>query len=899
MAAPQDRETITQGDSLTPERFARVRAVFEAAVERQTGERRAFAAGACGGDVELLREVERMLDADDKSAPLLEAKPSSSAPDEGRFPAGTILGERYRILGLLGKGGMGEVYRTHDLKLEQQVALKFLPGAMARNSRLLERFRGEVRIARQISHRNVCRVYDLGEIDGAPFISMEYVDGEDLGSLLRRIGRLPGDKALEFARRLCAGLAAAHEKGVLHRDLKPANIMIDGRGQVLIMDFGLAAVADAVAEGDIRSGTPAYMAPEQKEGREVTVRSDLYSLGLVLAEMFTGQKASQEGKLSTTVKDLDPGVEKAIERCLERDPTRRPDSALALARMLPGGDPLAEALAAGETPSPEMVAASDDTGVLSVRAAVACLVFVIAGLAAFVFWGSRFMTVNMTPMPYPAEVLEQKAREMIARFGYTTAPVDLHSSFGRDAAYANWAAQALKPGERRLHLAQGEPAELIFSHSESPRYLNPESPDGLLTFSDPVRPAGAVDLLLDSQGRLRLLRAIPQGGLTPLPVFDWTRLFEGAGLDFSRWSAASPQHIPPVAFDARAAWTGTYPTAPQMPMRIEAAAWQGRPVYFEVFGPWAPEGVATPTSQTVFAPVVLIVTVSLIIGVWLAVRNLRSGRGDLDGAWRLAAVTFLGLVVGELNLAHHTPLLGEELGMIFKILGRSLFSGATIWVLYVSVEPYIRRHWPQVLIGWSRILSGHFRDPLVGGHVLAGIAVGMAATVLSSSARALTGGVEVSDPRALYAPILGAWAADLPNALIPALVLTFLFVLLRLVLRRTWLAAAVVIIFAVVITFIASSVSLAEGVGVTVRAVYYTAVAILYMAVAIRFGILALVVALIAGALPGRYPVTSDFSAFYARYGWLEVGLVLAVALWSFRTALGRRKVWKGDVFEG
>src|SRR6516162_629289 len=295
MAAPQDRETITQGDSLTPERFARVRAVFEAAVERQTGERRAFAAGACAGDVGLLREVERMLDADDKSGPLLKVKRSSSAPDEGRFPAGTILGERYRILGLLGKGGMGEVYRAHDLKLEQQVALKFLPPAMARNSRLLERFRGEVRIARQISHRNVCRVYDLGEIDGAPFISMEYVDGEDLGSLLRRIGRLPGDKALEFARRLCAGLAAAHEKGVLHRDLKPANIMIDGRGQVLIMDFGLAAVAEAVKGGDIRSGTPAYMAPEQKEGREVTVRSDLYSLGLVLAEMFTGQKASQEG----------------------------------------------------------------------------------------------------------------------------------------------------------------------------------------------------------------------------------------------------------------------------------------------------------------------------------------------------------------------------------------------------------------------------------------------------------------------------------------------------------------------------------------------------------------------------------------------------------------------------
>ena len=150
-----------------------------------------------------------------------------------------MLAERYRIIGLLGQGGMGEVYRANDLKLGQPVALKFLPAATTRSD-LLARFHAEVRIARQVSHPNVCRVYDIGEVDGSTFLSMEYVDGEDLRSLLRRIGRLPGDKALEIARRLCAGLAAAHDKGVLHRDLKPANIMIDGRGQVLITDFGLA-----------------------------------------------------------------------------------------------------------------------------------------------------------------------------------------------------------------------------------------------------------------------------------------------------------------------------------------------------------------------------------------------------------------------------------------------------------------------------------------------------------------------------------------------------------------------------------------------------------------------------------------------------------------------------------
>src|SRR5512132_1595735 len=169
---------------------------------------------------------------------------SNSSADEGRFVPGTLLGGRYRVLGLLGRGGMGEVYRAMDLALGQAVALKFLPEEASRNPRLLERFHGEVRVARLVSHPNVCRVFDIGEVEGTPFISMEYVDGEDLASLLTRIGRLPSDKALQAARQLCAGLAAAHDRGVVHRDLKPQNVMINKRGDVVIMDFGLAAIAD-------------------------------------------------------------------------------------------------------------------------------------------------------------------------------------------------------------------------------------------------------------------------------------------------------------------------------------------------------------------------------------------------------------------------------------------------------------------------------------------------------------------------------------------------------------------------------------------------------------------------------------------------------------------------------
>ena len=212
----------------------------------------------------------------------------SDSSQHGRFLPGTKVADRYRIVSLAGKGGMGEVYRADDLKLGHTVALKFLPRDLAEDPQRLEYLHSEVRLTRQISHPNVCRVYDIGEVVGQHFLSMEYIDGEDLKVLLRRIGRLPSDKGIEIAQQLCAGLAAAHDKGVLHRDLKPANIMIDGRGQVRITDFGLAKLATDSREGD-RAGTPAYMAPEQLARGETTIQSDLYSLGLVLYELFTGE----------------------------------------------------------------------------------------------------------------------------------------------------------------------------------------------------------------------------------------------------------------------------------------------------------------------------------------------------------------------------------------------------------------------------------------------------------------------------------------------------------------------------------------------------------------------------------------------------------------------------------
>jgi serine/threonine protein kinase len=264
-----------------------------------------------------------------------------------RFPPGTLLAGRYRLVAALGRGGMGEVYRADDLTLGQPVALKFLPSHLADDPDRLARFRKEVALARRVSHPHVCRVYDLAEVDQLPFLTMEYVDGEDLASLLRRIGRVPEDKATAIAHELCQGLAAVHEQGLLFRDLKPANIMLDGRGKVRLTDFGLAIAAEDLSGPERRCGTPQYMAPEQLAGKEVTPRSDLFALGLVLYELFTGKqaftgtdRATPPPTPSSHVSGLDLGVERVILRCLERDPKDRPASALAVAAALPGADSL-------------------------------------------------------------------------------------------------------------------------------------------------------------------------------------------------------------------------------------------------------------------------------------------------------------------------------------------------------------------------------------------------------------------------------------------------------------------------------------------------------------------------------------------------------------------------------
>ncbi|MDH7512466.1 MAG: serine/threonine-protein kinase [Clostridiales bacterium] len=215
---------------------------------------------------------------------------------------GSTFAGRYRVIEELGKGGMGQIYKVLDAEVKEKVALKILKPEIASDEETIERFRNELRFARKISHKNVCRMYDLNREQGTQFITMEYVEGENLKSLMRRIGQFSIGKAVSVARQVCEGLAEAHHLGVVHRDLKPQNIMIDNDGNVRIMDFGIARSlkGKGITDARVMIGTPEYMSPEQVDGTEADGRADIYALGVVLYEMLTG-KVPFEGDTALSV----------------------------------------------------------------------------------------------------------------------------------------------------------------------------------------------------------------------------------------------------------------------------------------------------------------------------------------------------------------------------------------------------------------------------------------------------------------------------------------------------------------------------------------------------------------------------------------------------------------------
>jgi eukaryotic-like serine/threonine-protein kinase len=279
------------------------------------------------------------------------SKISAPAADSNTLDIGTVLAGRYEILKLIGRGGMGAVYKARDTELDRIVALKLIRPEFAKNPEILRRFKQELILARQVTHKNVIRIFDLGQSDGIKFITMDFVEGQDLRQLLLERGKLAPEQAARIMLQICRALEAAHAEGVIHRDLKPQNVMLDANGRVYVMDFGIArsAFLPGMTQTGALIGTPEYMSPEQARGEKLTERSDIFSLGIILYELLTAKspyysdtplatlwKRMQEKATPPVVVDptLPQALSDIVVKALEIEPEKRFATAGQMAQQL-------------------------------------------------------------------------------------------------------------------------------------------------------------------------------------------------------------------------------------------------------------------------------------------------------------------------------------------------------------------------------------------------------------------------------------------------------------------------------------------------------------------------------------------------------------------------------------
>ncbi|MEZ5346465.1 MAG: protein kinase [Pyrinomonadaceae bacterium] len=933
--------------SMTPEKWQKIKELFAQAEDLPSGERETFLKKACGDDRELRSAVERLLasaanaDPEFLEEPVVKEAPSmfevketqlldhtTGKVNDGKFVAGTVLENRYRIIGLLGKGGMGEVYRAEDLKLDQVVALKFLPEKLEKNPQALERFIGEVRTARQVSHPNVCKVYDISEAHGKHFLSMEYIDGDDLSHLLRRIGRLPSDKAAEISRQLCFGLHAIHDAGILHRDLKPANIIIDSNGKARITDFGIAGIEADISNDEVRVGTPAYMSPEQITGKEVTQKSDIYSLGLLLYEIYTGKQAiransfeelvekqqtTQPTNPSTFVENIEPIVEKTISRCLEKDPNDRPASALQVALSLPGGNPLEAAIAAGETPSPEMVAAAPKKGALKFPVALGLLATLIIVFASVIYVYQDLKTYMLTPFEKSPEILAERSREFLKKTGFDEASMYSNYKFVQDDSFIDY--HSFRKTERNADLPSRKEMlrkagayNYYFLYRRSPRELEPVESVFISENEPPLSLSNMANLKLDARGNLFEFIAVPDqtvtAGSTGKKV-DWKLFFDEAGLDIAKFQKTESQWTPPVFADERQAWKGTLADFPNVPIRIETAEFNGKPVYFKIVNLWDVAERETVSSQNVYrkyGTIFLIIVVFFAIAgsTFFAYRNLRDGRGDLRGGLKLILFVFAVTILSQMISGDHVPTLWGELSVIYEGASYAIILAVMTGLLYIAIEPFVRRNWPETLISWSRVMKGDFRDPMVGRDILGGGACGVGHT-----AGILYNHVAVQSYLGNYEFVNQVTPAELFNGTSELfsfvlfgsadVVLQSLFVLfIAFVFYRLTGSKFLGALSIGIISFIAMSLFFVLTIH-PILVFFSFFMSVLYVVSLWRFGLLGFVANMFFFYLTYLIPYTFDTSAFYFSTSVIAMIIVLVLAFYAFYISIAGKSGFGGN----
>jgi serine/threonine-protein kinase len=383
-------------------------------------------------------------------------------------------------------------------------------------------------------------------------------------------------------------------------------------------------------------------------------------------------------------------VERVIQRCLQPDPRQRPASALAVAAALPGGDPLAAALAAGETPSPELVAAAGETEGLPPKVAVPWLAAALLGIMAVaVLAPSRAITTKV-PLENSPEALARDARTIIKSFGYRAPPGDTAWGLEYDGDYRDYLKKHPKEAAARWkNPAAGQPPLVAFWYRQSPRPMPAVRQFNVaVNYEDPpFEMSGMVRLRTDPDGKLQEFEAVPpqvEAAAPPSGVFDWARLFQSAGLDQSRFQPADAQWTPLANWDTRAAWTGADPQTGAK-LRVEAAAWRGWPVSFRIIGPWTvPARMEPPGSRQYPIALLAIFYLALVAACLLAWYNFRARRVDQCGALRMSAWLFVCEVASLFLNMHHSATMQELSGFWQVVAGATLDAGI-VWVAYLAL----------------------------------------------------------------------------------------------------------------------------------------------------------------------------------------------------------------------
>jgi tRNA A-37 threonylcarbamoyl transferase component Bud32 len=892
---------------VTPEQWQRVKDVLAAALEQPPSERQAYLDRACV-DADIRREVESLVAADVQGdTRFLE---HAAVGSREVLQIGTKLGP-YEILGSLGSGGMGAVYRARDERLDRDVAIKVLRHGLLTGESARKRFRTEALALAKLSHPHVAVIHDVGEQGGIDYLVMECVAGQSLAEKTKT-GPLPEKEVVSVGMQIADALAEAHAHGLVHCDLKPANVMVTPKAQVKVLDFGLAkllqtfpdsAPTQSFTETRSMAGTLPYMSPEQVRGEALDARTDLFSFGVLLYEMATGVlpfRGNTAGVIADAIlnrtavapvrlnPNVSPKLEELIYRALEKNPDLRYQHAADMRAELQRLE-RDSALVSRETPSVEAVADSGAVEGLRVPIAAACLTAVVVGLVALCFLRQHFDIVNQVPMENSSEVLAASARQIAKTLGYTERPLDTSFGWDYDVAYLRYLGNQRNPSMSRAHLASNRPPAAFFWYRESSHYLIVAQPFGSVTrFNPPEFDTGMLDAVMDSEGRLLELnaqRSAETSDRASAPPPEWNRLFAAAGLDADHLVATEPILTPPVAWDVRAAWTGSWDNSFKEALRVEAAAYRGRPVFFRLVGPWThPSQASNVITGHLSVQMFVLFAIVLPTGAaFLAWRNAGAGRGDKEGAFRLAGFVFLWVLGAALLSNHHVPTTAE-FSILFSAAEAALIMGVIAWLLYMAFEPQVRKRQPATLVSWSRLLSGRLRDPVVGGDLLVGVALGTAAMCVTGTILNMP---FVTGLAPQLMPNTGAffslWSQQAVFAVLGGLGYMFLLNLLALMLRREWLAVTAFVL--------ATTMILAPGYGVRSPIAIARLIFLLLLVwyVLTRFGVLTAVAFIYVHNVVSSFPVTINQTAWYAHVTVFAMASVLLVAVYGFHTTLARR----------